>query len=243
MTQSPLRLPATIIHTRTLIRVSQMHHEWPVRHRRLCQLALLSVCVLGCTGCWPGRLVAHREFAEVHPSVRWVYHAGGQIGWFVWIPIAGQHDAWVEPGEHSVIVSEIPSFDMAWHVFSPVIALDPRTGRSTIDRRSTEERQTLFFEWDQPTREYLVRGSNRVTFGVPDPYDSLFVYKDWDRSRRRVCILKLRKGRLGAPQGYEVQDHQVIALGKYVVCIDRDRLFKSLRSGDRPGSEPVTRGG
>ena len=95
---------------------------------------LLLTCAGGAGGCWAGRLADRDEFDAIHPAVRWVRRPGGQIGWFLWIPIADQHSfgtLW-HGSNNTGVVQEWGSGCMLWTPLRPRYAVDVETGQLTV---------------------------------------------------------------------------------------------------------------
>ena len=188
--------------------------------------ALLALGLAVLTGCWPGRTMGPAEFEYVHPSVRWAYETGGQIGnKFVFIAPIRNVIYSLESGPECVVVEEgcLGCMEIGW--WRPRYALDLQTGRLTIGQPDGRDDGRVDPKYRTPDSLRIDLETQLVT---PAQTRDLYVGRPGAPPDQLTLLLrgKPEQSLIGVDELVQATDEMiVISLGnRYVVCIDLTQL-------------------
>ncbi len=199
----------------------------------------LSLSVTG--GCWSGELVQRGPDAKLHPSVRWVYRPGGQIGSSVFLFLPARVDNFVysvELGDDCVVVEEwgnTSEMSIAWHHPRYALSLEdgsPLFARS--GRRGTSKYVSL--DDDGSYKRQIGQLPNGLAV-VCESGGKVWIGHD---ANDRTTMVELAESPWAFAQSLDVLegpgDTLVLASSRWVMCVDEAKLRSSLPAKPRAGS-------
>ena len=179
------------------------------------------------SGCWRGHLLPRKELLVWHPSVRWVYRTGGQLGMLFYLPIASPSSVSdLAQGDRCVIVTERAGDEFVFAPWAARYAINLATGGCCLGRQQREGQRAQGI-WIPRHDLWAVPLPGPVMMFVLMKSKEIRLGRSSDSPDNAVTLLKfpLDSG-LSIDCDLVVGEHGelVIAGGRNVICIDRDKL-------------------
>ncbi len=203
-------------------------------------------------GCWSGHRMADRELAYRHPSVRWVYRTGGQLGLkFVYPAFVENHVHDLQKGSGCVVVTEGGPGCMTSAPWRPITALNIETGVPMSGQRTTDDEPSFLLgdrsEWLDATRQSVSNLGRNVKLILSESSAELCMTRSSDASEDQIRLATLAASRsFGVPVYALWYDEKTVVVGLfqgYVICIDLSEvwsdwtLLEPRQTGERSGRQ------
>ncbi|MHC4444126.1 MAG: hypothetical protein ACYTA5_16135 [Planctomycetota bacterium] len=191
--------------------------------------------VAGC--CWPGSIVSLSDFDYVHPSVRWVRCAGGQVGTVLSFPaiIENRIDKiWTD--EHCIAIKERAPGCIVQGFLRPIWTVDADDGHLML-RFAPQATEYAMERWINYILEndFTIDVGNEFELHCRPPYQELLIScpgaprDEWIR----LITISEKDTRFGWVDRCILirKDRLVFSWGdRHILCVDMSRLKPDLES-------------
>ena len=210
-------------------------------------LLLVSLLAGACAGCFPGRSACCFDFEDRHPSVRWAYRTGSQLGFSWCVPAIIRHCVTdLGLGSGCVIVKEGGPGGEVTAPWEHTVALRLKDGRPMWASKPIEHKaHRPDGEWDARDRMYFQMPNGlSACVTIPQSRDLYIGRNGWPPSRY-IRLARLPKG-----QDFESTlrvisaDQNTLILGfwgGHVVCVDTTLIPELGEPSSAPSSAPQGR--